>query len=57
MKVQALTDIRYGGKKYAEGETFEHKSPELAIEHGLLKIVESGKEKSKGVVQIETTTE
>lgn len=58
MKVIALTNVSYESKRYSEGETFEHKSPELAVEHGLIKIVEGGKEgKSKGVKGSDSPTE
>ena len=58
MKVIALTNVSYNGKRYAEGEEFEHKSPELAVEHGLIKIVEGGKEsKSKRTERSDSTAE
>ncbi len=58
MKVKALTLVSYEGKRYAEGQEFEHKSPELAVEHGLIKIVEGGKEsKSKGTKGNDSATE
>jgi len=58
MKVIALTNVSYEGKRYSEGQTFEHKSPELAVEHGLIKIVEGGKEsKSKGTKGSDSATE
>lgn len=50
MKVRALTLVGYEGKRYAEGEEFEHKDPKIAIEHNLVELVKNGKEsKSNGV--------
>ncbi len=58
MKVIAITNVSYEGKRYLEGETFEHKSPQLAVEHGLIKIVEGGKEsKSKRAERSDSATE
>lgn len=58
MKVIALTNVSYNGKRYAKDETFEHKSPELGVKFGLFKIVEGGKEsKSKGAKGSDSATE
>lgn len=44
MRVKALTLVSYEGKRYTEGEEFEHKDPKLAIEHNLIELVKGGKE-------------
>lgn len=50
MKVVAIGNVRYEGKVYLNGQEFDHKDPKKAIELGLLKAVEDGKEsESSGV--------
>lgn len=43
-KVIALENIRYNGVKVAKDKVFEHKDPKKAIELGLVKLAEDGKE-------------
>lgn len=58
MRVKALTLVSYEGKRYAEGEEFEHKDPKLAIEHNLIELVKGGKEsKSNGIKGSDTKSE
>lgn len=47
MKVEAICNVRHEGIRYDIGDIFEHENPKIAIQYGLVKLVENGK-KGKG---------